>query len=126
MPSANVGAAPRSCAGSFSAVQLPIFCTLLCSVPHVDFMTHTLRSAIVGCALSRAAWKVILLSPCSLIISVVYFFFFGQSTGESIILLTIVVTRRPCRSVFSGSSGSSSLNVFLIALADFPIFVTNL
>ena len=53
MPGADVGAAPRSCAGSFCAVQLPIFCSLLCSVPHVDFTTLVLRSA-----LSRAAWKV--------------------------------------------------------------------
>ena len=89
-------------------------------------MTHALRSAVVGCALSRAAWKVILLSACSLIISVVYLFFFCQSTDESIILLMTVVTRRPCHLVFSGSSGSFSLNVFLIALADFPIFVTDL
>ena len=53
-------------------------------------------------------------------------FFFCQSTDESIILLMTVVTRRPCHLVFSGSSGSFSLNVFLIALADFPIFVTDL
>lgn len=59
-------------------------------------------------------------------LSGLFIIFFCQSMGESIILLMIVVTCRPCCLVFSGSSGSSSLNVFLIALADFPIFVTNL